>query len=560
MYAIQKSNMNIRNKSSLKRRYTAALDTSFSADRCVLKKEGIKQYFSHMEDNEILNLIMPGYINGIGHALLLVKEEGKYYLYDANMGNVQSLSLDDSTDFVVDYLKEFQDFGSVETYVLFSERLKYPKQNKEKRNKSVFKLSKRPIPQEEFLDIVAAYFNAVYKPTKAVSAEGLCAGLSVILRELIVQTGSVEQASEMFHSYIEEIALLERKHGARNNEGELVLDKDVIDKLKNSKLILSMIPFFHSLQDSKILAAKTSNTWSEMTPVDDLGNRISNGAKDIGLMTLTLPLSIEMEIDGKNMLSNPSVIYQLFDESLSDEEYDEMLANLKVKEVFSKDRMSCTDVKNEVFMMAAIDRNIKAIKYAKVPDTKVVFTLYKIYKLGLDKKSLVAAGLRESPFFIELACQENPKAIQYAASELKNDPDYILNLIGKGINVLEFLPENLKGDGDFMWEAIKKDENLYYLASFELQDNMLFICLYFYSGVKNFLVKTFTFPKVSVDDTGVSRVVMRRNSKEVLKEEKSIVSSRTVIEGEIAEESKQLLDSSEGGEVEGFVKNLNSDV
>ncbi len=165
-----------------------------------------------------------------------------------------------------------------------------------------------------FLGLCAAYFNTVYKPEKLADSTGVCYGLCMIFRELLSQTGSIEETSNIFYSQIHVLTKLAERISPRGEE-VLLNDEEIelVEKV-SAGTQLSMIGLFHASQNLRLSSADVSSVWTDGTHNDSEHHSQAS----------TLPLSVMMKppgsIERERALSNPIVIYDSLRESGEAEE------------------------------------------------------------------------------------------------------------------------------------------------------------------------------------------------------------------------------------------------
>ncbi len=171
----------------------------------------------------------------------------------------------------------------------------------------------RNFAQEHILDITAKYFNAVYEPKVPIEPDGVCYGLSMILRDLLSQTGSVTKASYFYYSQLKELKDYSIEH-FQNPEAPLT--STPISPL------LSMINWYHSRQKSLLSTSSVNAGWT-----DRYTSHIhSQPGKVYAGKTCCFPLCINLEqttkTGTKEIMSNPQAIFSTLNELSPAQEHD----------------------------------------------------------------------------------------------------------------------------------------------------------------------------------------------------------------------------------------------
>lgn len=175
------------------------------------------------------------------------------------------------------------------------------------------------LSQGNILEITAKYFNAVYQPEVPIEPDGVCYGLSMILRDLLSQTGSVTKASYIYFSWIKELKDYSIKHFQDPEKAPLTSTP--------TSPLLSMINWYHSRQGSLLSTSSVNAEWSDRytTYIHSQPGKVYAGA------TCCFPLCINLEqttkTGTKEIMSNPQAVFSTLNELTPAQEHD-------LKEIF----------------------------------------------------------------------------------------------------------------------------------------------------------------------------------------------------------------------------------
>ena len=78
-------------------------------------------------------------------------------------------------------------------------------------------------------------------------------------------------------------------------------------------------------------------------------------------------------------------------------------------------------------------------------------------------------NLRNIEYIIDRLCWYNPHSMKYASIILKHKKEFVMDVIGRYGNILQYLPINLKDDEDIVRKATKDDKAYLIYASPRLQ-------------------------------------------------------------------------------------------
>lgn len=121
---------------------------------------------------------------------------------------------------------------------------------------------------------------------------------------------------------------------------------------------------------------------------------------------------------------------------------------------------------------------INSYNIAEVPDvfwSSADFMLGMISRRSYDMLQYASADLRGDRDFMLEAIKRNWRLFDYASDSLKRDRDFVLEIIRQSPWLFEFIPQNFRGDRDITLEAIKYDSRLYGYASEALRAEPAFI-------------------------------------------------------------------------------------
>lgn len=116
--------------------------------------------------------------------------------------------------------------------------------------------------------------------------------------------------------------------------------------------------------------------------------------------------------------------------------------------VYASDRLK----NDKEFMLQAIDKNYMVIEYAK--------------NIFRDDKEVVLACLEQDNYGLSLS---------HASDRLRNDKEFMLQVVDVNVKALKYLSDRLKNDSDFILNAFDKDNRSIEYASNELKANNQFI-------------------------------------------------------------------------------------
>lgn len=424
-------------------RYKQALVSQFKVENNVFKKKELEHYISKMQDNEMIVLSAHGFDGVEGHTMLIVKQDGKYHFYDPNAREPRFdfIRIETPKDIayrVEKYGSDLEKYGLSDMKEYTFERMTMPKikgyisessamLDGEELEKMADILksdgSIKAIDQGKILKIVAAYFNTVYKPTKLVEPSGVCYALSVMLRELTVQTGSIDKAKNMLYLSMHRLEKAANELGIKD---ETMLSDEMLNHLGGNQLLLSMIPLFHSMQIVELQDTSIESEWMDkithVKPTVDIQKFDSKFA---------LPLSVMMHtpsVESKVLLSssNPIHVYSVLTDSHPDRKIpDEELSDI-YESVHSDTRFT--------------DR----------PE----WLLEKV-KSQADCLMMASINLRNNKDFMLQAIKNNPIAVFYLPESLRKDKGFIREVMPYSPYVIRVMDSKFKRDKGLMLSLFK---------------------------------------------------------------------------------------------------------
>ncbi|UTC24103.1 ankyrin repeat domain-containing protein [Candidatus Comchoanobacter bicostacola] len=300
----------------LKRRldtYCAALNEHMNIKKGIFRREELFDELNHLEDGDICQILT------LNHSMLVIKQGADYAFYDPNDVNpnlnVGTLELKSIVDQIFSYntstLINEGSSGALKSKAplwlatLSSSIITHPPESE-----GLESSLSVAIPQKDYFYFLAAFINVGKPHLEQVSSEGVCYGLSLALRELIVQYGSVTKASNVFYVQLQILADLQKKSVAEgvvntfNRGGPQVLPDDKFHEVKGlfSANVIALIELFQGSQNY------TFNTSSQVR------RRVGSGDIYSTFPPCALPLSIAYptaDIRHRGVMSTQSA-YELY--------------------------------------------------------------------------------------------------------------------------------------------------------------------------------------------------------------------------------------------------------
>lgn len=317
------------------RRYKAALKDRFCTETLVVEnpRQAFMNHLKAMPEHTVSIFSTTDGKDG-GHAMLLYKEKGEFYFYDPN---------DASGEFFKPmkpgmlfyramrpgYAAKIEGFQSGEMVFKF-EDLDVRDALRPYKSQKNAPGEKKSIPQSEVTRLLVMYFNTVYKPVNPVGASGMCYGLCLWLRELLVQSGSPSEAGDRLYSALSE--LKERADELEIDvENQTRLTEEQIKKLGENRLEAELILLFHSMQ--ALTVSEEAQSYPKEGQKEVRKNLVELSSQPVGSTPQSrvgLPLSLAMEHRGGQLgVSNPISIYELL-KTVSSDEIESLLGGLEL--------------------------------------------------------------------------------------------------------------------------------------------------------------------------------------------------------------------------------------
>lgn len=293
--------------------YCAALNEHFKPIRGIFNEESLRAVLRSLSEGDICQVL------SLTHGMLIIRQRDNYAFYDPNESRFllssSGITLEEVVRIILYYSSEEtveEQFGCSVSGALplwfgvLSNSMKISP-NQASEVEQVVEV----VPQQDLFHLVAAYLNTGRREELYINADGVCYGLTLILRELISQYGSVAEASKIFYSQLKVLAhlqnqfVLEGSLSIQEGNSPQVLSRHQFAKVHHSPAsgLIYMIEMFHVMQHHLISAPSS---------VRKLGQQ---HFLPLGAFPCAVPLSVAYPTNSREScchIMNPQVVYELF--------------------------------------------------------------------------------------------------------------------------------------------------------------------------------------------------------------------------------------------------------